>query len=436
MSSLGMNQSFKTATTNQLGTIVRLLGSGTQGEVYEAALNGGKVAVKWYHAQFSSAYQRATIESLTRKDPPGPSFVWPLEMIHVDGHASFGYVMPLVEGQFCHLTDLLEQRVDTTLKTLATTGYNLADAYHGLHSQGLCYRDISFGNIFFDPGTGAIKICDNDNVAIDGDRDCSVYGTSGFIAPEIVRGESLPNIQTDLHSLATLLFYVLLQSHPFEGALETKVSVLDEEARTRLYGTDVCFIFDPSDDSNRPDPDRHKNALIYWALYPRFLRKVFTQAFTRGIRDTETGRVRENEWRHAMVHLRDSIFGCPSCGRENIYCRERVKKHGSLSRCWSCGNKPGIPPRIRTTSSTVTLERGVCVYAHHFGKPFNFGSPIAEVEETCARKKSIKLRNRSQITWQVKAGGTRWQQVQPGESLRLSADAEIRLGNKVAEVSL
>ena len=70
------------------------------------------------------------------------------------------------------------------------------------------------------------------------------------------------------------------------------------------------------------------------------------------------------------------------------------------------------------------------------GNPSILVSPIAEVEETCARKKSIKLRNRSQITWQVKAGGTRWQQVQPGESLRLSADAEIRLGNKVAEVSL
>jgi hypothetical protein len=34
--------------------------------------------------------------------------------------------------------------------------------------MGYSYRDISFGNLFFDPDTGDVLICDNDNVSANG----------------------------------------------------------------------------------------------------------------------------------------------------------------------------------------------------------------------------------------------------------------------------
>ena len=60
-----------------------------------------------------------------------------------------------------------------------------------LHAKGLCYQDINFGNLFFDPETGEACICDNDNVDIDGSPS-QMAGTFGFQAPEIVRGEAYP----------------------------------------------------------------------------------------------------------------------------------------------------------------------------------------------------------------------------------------------------
>ena len=69
-------------------------------------------------------------------------------------------------------------------------GHQLADSFLRLHTEGLCYRDISLGNVCFDPETGDTLVCDNDNVGIDGLSSGAVIGTKRFMAPEIVRREA------------------------------------------------------------------------------------------------------------------------------------------------------------------------------------------------------------------------------------------------------
>jgi hypothetical protein len=56
---------------------------------------------------------------------------------------------------------------------------------------------------------------------------------------------------------------------------------------TKLYGAEPVFIFDPNDHSNEPVPGLHDNALAFWPIYPQFLRDLFIQSFTAGIRDPE-----------------------------------------------------------------------------------------------------------------------------------------------------
>ena len=41
-------------------------------------------------------------------------------------------------------------------------GMELAGSFLALHAQGLCYRDISFSNVFFDPATGIPRISSSD----------------------------------------------------------------------------------------------------------------------------------------------------------------------------------------------------------------------------------------------------------------------------------
>ena len=114
-------------------------------------------------------------------------------------------------------------------------GRNLVDAFAALHSAGLCYRDISFGNLWVDPATRDVAIIDNDNVGIDG-ADFLVKGTGRFMAPEILRDEALPSTVTDLHSLAVLLFYLFMHGHPLLGARRPVLHLGRRRARVGRRG--------------------------------------------------------------------------------------------------------------------------------------------------------------------------------------------------------
>ncbi len=48
-----------------------------------------------------------------------------------------------------------------------------------------------------------------------------------LIAPEVVRGEAVPSTQTDLFSLAVLLFYLFHVHHPPEGSREVAIGGFD-----------------------------------------------------------------------------------------------------------------------------------------------------------------------------------------------------------------
>ena len=193
--------------------VKNLLGAGTQGEVYKVDLNDSEMALKWYFPQWinQDREQKQRLEKAISSGAPNDKFLWPIDLAEAPGVDGYGYIMRLREPQFKSIIDLMKRRVEPSFRTLATAGFELADSYYQLHAKGLCYRDISFGNVFFDPDSGEVRICDNDNVDVDGTPG-AVDGTPRFMAPEIVRGQASPSTQTDLFSLAILL--VLHATYP------------------------------------------------------------------------------------------------------------------------------------------------------------------------------------------------------------------------------
>ena len=344
--------------------VEELLGAGGQGEVYGVTINGSRYALKWYYPHTASQDQWDTLRVLIERGPPDVRFLWPIYLVVDDSKPGFGYLMNLRESQYKGVSDLLARHVVPSFRSLATACANLSDAFLQLHARGLCYRDISQGNVFFDPDLGNVLVCDNDNVGINGGP-TAVLGTPRFMAPEVVRMEALPSTQTDLYSLAVLLFLMLFFSHPLDGRKESQIHCFDLAAMVRLYGTEPVFIFDPRDHSNEPDPEYHRNALIFWNIYPTFLKKLFIQSFTNGLRDPLYGRVRETTWRTMMSRLRDSIFYC-SCGAENFYDAEAHRgSDGIMGSCWNCGRQLRLPPRIQIGKTMVMLNHDSKLFAHH-----------------------------------------------------------------------
>jgi eukaryotic-like serine/threonine-protein kinase len=408
------------------------LGGGGQGEVYAVQLSGSAFALKWYYPQVATAKQRALIERLIRTGAPNPRFLWPVELATAAGASGFGYLMRLREPRFHNLVDLMKRRIDPSFHALSTAGFELADSFLQLHSKGLCYRDISFGNLFLDPDSGEILICDNDNVTVDGDPVTGVLGTPRFMAPEVVRGEAIPSTQTDLFSLAVLLFYLFVVHHPLEGKKEIAIHSFDLPAMTKLYGLEPVFIFDPNDRSNEAVPGYHDNAVAIWPIYPKFLRELFTKAFTQGISSPAHGRVREGEWRAAMIRLRDSIVYCEHCATENFYDRDAVQ----AGICWSCQRRYRIPFRIRVGRHIVALNHDTRLYPHHLDeqRPYDFSTPVAQVNRHPDHPGRWGLRNLSSQSWFLQtAGDPAPIEVAPGRTAAMAHGARLNFGPSEGE---
>lgn len=437
-------QTVYTVTSKMPCVAEKFLGGGGQGEVYRADLHDKvqdihkKVALKWYFPAQATAEQRTGLEILIKKGPPTEKFLWPIELTEATGVPGYGYVMPLRPPQHKSIVDLMKRRAEPSFRALATAGLQLADSFLYLHAMGLCYRDISFGNVFFDPDNGEVLICDNDNVAVDGEGQIGVLGTPRFMAPEIVRGEALPSMHTDIFSLAVLLFYMLMMHHPLEGKRELAIKCLDLPAMNKLYGTDPLFIYDPNDDSNRPVPGVHDNAIIFWQLYPKFIQDHFTEAFTHGIHDAQNGRVRESEWRGAMVRLRDSIFYCGNCGMENFYDKDALIANGGHSgKCWNCKNPLVLPPRIRIDDDIVMLNYNTELFPHHLdnSRLYDFTAPLAKVVQHPRNPSIWGLENLSKEKWVfTNDHGATFKDVAPNQRVTLTKGTQINFGMREGEI--
>jgi len=440
------NQIVLTQTSQTACTIDHLIGGGGQGEVYAARLGDPAkghaqtpVALKWFYPHYLGQ-DRLLEQRLTdaiKAGPPSDRFLWPQELVRSQGVAGFGYLMALREKRFAGIVDLVMRRVHPSFRSLVTAGFELAHSYFQLHAKGLCYRDISFGNVFFDPKSGEVRICDNDNVGIDRKAGGGIGGTARFMAPEIVRGEAVPSSQTDLFSLAVLLFYMLINHHPLEGAREAEIRCFDLPAMTRLYGADPIFIFDPADDRNRPLPGYHDNALALWPIYPAFLREMFNRAFTTGLKDASHGRVRESEWRAALVRLRDSIYYCTHCGAENFYDGEAVRANGGIpDPCWACHRPSQLPPRIRLNREIVLLNHDTILYPHHLDdrEQYNFGAPVAQVVQHPRNPQIWGLRNLTATKWVSRENDGSTFDVLAGQTVALSSGTRIHFGHREGEI--
>jgi eukaryotic-like serine/threonine-protein kinase len=347
--------------------------------------------------------------------------------------------MPLREPGYKSLIDLMKRRIEPTFRALATAGFELADSFFQLHARGLCYCDISFGNVFFEPETGHVLICDNDNVDVNKVGKSAVSGTPRFMAPEIVCGKEPPSTQTDLFSLAVLMFYMFMVHHPLEGRKEAEIKCFDLPAMRKLYGTEPVFIFDPDDDSNRPVPSYQDNAIIFWNIYPQFLRDLFIKAFTAGIHNPSGGRVQETEWRLAMIRLCDSIIYCPHCGHENFYDADYLKASGGkLNPCWNkqCQKEIPIPPRIRIGKNIVMLNYNTELFPHHVDdqKRWDFSEAIAVVTQHPTNPNIWGLKNLSDDKWVTTAADGTVKDVEPGRSVTFAAGTKINFGKAEGEI--
>jgi tetratricopeptide (TPR) repeat protein len=201
--------------------IVREIGRGGMGRVYEAADPAGRrVAVKVVHphlareAGFLARFLREA-EVGRRIDHPG--VVRTLAAgLDVAGDVETPYlVLELVEGKT--LRALLDERGAAPERLAREVGLGVAEALVAVHAQGVVHRDVKPENVVILPDE-RVKLMDL-GVANVGDgadrltRTGEFVGSLLYAAPEQLEGGPV-DARADLHALGTLLFELVAGRHP------------------------------------------------------------------------------------------------------------------------------------------------------------------------------------------------------------------------------
>jgi DNA-binding helix-hairpin-helix protein with protein kinase domain len=442
--SLGIGQQVVTELAKTACVVKRKLGEGGQGAVFQVETEQGDLALKWYNAEQATEDQAESIRYLVNQGPPrGPAgrrFVWPQDLVAADGSRQFGYLMPLIDTRrFADLGQVWARRKPApALDALCEISYQIVNSYRALHLSGHCYRDISRGNLMFDPLTGDALICDNDNVGVNRQSTCQVWGTLEYMAPELVRGDAEhPSTETDLHSLAVLLFLLWVWHHPLHGEMEYQVRCWDLPAKKRVYGDDPVFILDPADKRNRlpNDPD-YVTAAKRWSICPPRLQGLFTTAFTLGL--TEPGRrVTEGEWQNAFLQLKDGLMSCPQCRAVNLWDPATV-----TVQCWHCRNAIKVPPKLAVEHAGgmlyVLLTKGARLLRRHLD-PIEHAEQgrdvLGQVVQNPTNPHIWGIRNLTASPWAVTALDGKVTEVPPQKAAPLSAGLKLNIGGTSAQIT-
>ncbi len=381
---------------NGTAVVKNKLGEGGQGNVYLAEMNGCEYALKWYHTNSlkNPAKFYDNLINNIEQGSPSPVFIWPKDVTEIiDGE--FGYIMDLIPSEYkCFSDFLLTREKFPSVRSVVNAALNITNGFRELHRRGFSYQDLNDGNFFIEPQSGAVLICDTDNVAPYGES-LGIAGKARYMAPEVVRNLKAPDVMTDRFSLAVILFRLLFLDHPLEGK-RTLCPCLTEELEQKFYGKIPLFIYDKQENSNRPVRGVHCNVIKLWDLFPGFIREKFSCVFSQECLHGQKPRPSDNEWQIAFTRLRDCIVKCP-CGGDTF-----VDLNEDVSFCINCEGKIPRPPVLISKKYAAALFPGNNIYRCHIDVDSDdYLHKVGEVIRSRNRPDVWGLRNTSGYDWKV-----------------------------------
>lgn len=221
--------------------IVRVLGEGGMGRVYEARhtrITAKRFAVKTLHAEYLrqpevlSRFQRE-VEAAASLDSPHVVGVYDVARTE-DGRPFM--VSEFLDGQ--ELGKLIEERGPLPIGFTVRLVRQVCRALGAAHERGIVHRDVKPANIFLVGNAAAptAKIIDFGISRVAGaggtalTKTGMIMGTPAFMAPEQAKGTELDH-RADVYALGAVLYCALTGSEPFktDDPQAALVSVLTRE---------------------------------------------------------------------------------------------------------------------------------------------------------------------------------------------------------------
>jgi serine/threonine protein kinase len=220
--------------------IVRLIGSGGTGEVYEAldTALGVSVALKALKPNVArSAIQlerfRREIQSARKVTSPNVCRIFDIGIESGAGRERSFLTMELLAGT--SLADRLERGDRYTPEEALPIAAQIAGGLDAAHAAGVIHRDLKPGNIMLPPPTGAFAqraVITDFGIALSEEQSemrltesDELVGTPEYMAPEQAEpGPATP--ATDVYAFGLILYEMLSKRRPFETAGNPLATVL------------------------------------------------------------------------------------------------------------------------------------------------------------------------------------------------------------------
>lgn len=200
--------------------LLRLLGEGGMGRVYQASdASGRMVAVKLLSPELSrsaDALERFKQEGLIASAINHPHCVFVHQADEENGTPFIA--MELMTGQT--LKDIVQRQGPLQANEAVRLILQCIDGLIEAHSQGMIHRDVKPANCYLDD-KGNVKIGDFGlarSLVSDSEltRTGAFLGTPLYSSPEQILGETIDE-QSDIYSLSATLYFLLAGKAPFES---------------------------------------------------------------------------------------------------------------------------------------------------------------------------------------------------------------------------
>lgn len=234
------------AVLNGRFRLVRLLGEGGMGAVYEAeGVNGeGRFAIKLLHQEFvqeQEVLSRFFAEAQTTRSLQHPNVARIFETASAENGTPY-LVMELLVGT--PLSSYVDQGQTLPPAQAVNIIFGLLQALKIAHARGVIHRDLKPDNLFLVPdqnGVPQVKVLDFGIAKVmdvaggmgQKTRTGVLLGTPGYMSPEQVKNSKAVDPRSDLWSVAVILYELLTGVSPFPGDNEFArlTSVLGEDPK-------------------------------------------------------------------------------------------------------------------------------------------------------------------------------------------------------------